>query len=78
MEGEVEVDLIIYLTKRSVKRVKVPLSGLKPDDEGHYSYGEIEGAAYQKVREEFKVDGFTTELSESELISYPEGFNYWI
>lgn len=78
MEGEVEVDLIIYVSKRVIKRVKLPISELKRDDEGSYSYDEIEAEAYRKVREEFRSDGFSVELSESELVSHPEGFEYWI
>lgn len=81
MEGEVEVEIVFYITTKIIKSVKVPISELKQDDEGLYNYDEIEKLAARKGKEELTADGVRyvhIDFSESELISFPESFDYWI
>lgn len=79
MEGEVEVEIVFYITTKIIKSVKVPISELKQDDEGLYNYDEIERLAARKGKDQLKADGVRyvhIDFSESELISRPEGFDY--
>lgn len=81
MEGEVEVEIVFYITTKIIKSVKVPISELEQDDEGMYDYDEIEKLAAIKGKDQLTADGVRyvhIDFSESELISCPEGFDYYI
>ena len=79
MEGEVEVEIVFYVTSRIIKSVKVPIAELKKDGEGLYDYDEIEKLAALKGKAELKAEGVkyvNIEFSDSELVSRPEWFDY--
>jgi hypothetical protein len=81
MDGELEVEIVFYVTSRIIKSVKVPIAELKQDREGLYDWDEIERLAALKGKAELKAEGVkysNIELSESELVSHPEDFDYWI
>jgi hypothetical protein len=79
MDGEVEVEIVFYVTSRIIKSVKVPITELNKDGEGLYDYDEIEKLAARKGKAELKADGVkyvNIEFSDSELVSRPEWFDY--
>lgn len=80
MEDEIEIDLCLYYTAKIVKKVKIPISKLTPDEDGFYDKFQIEKFAYEEGVSLIKADGikyFRIEIDEMDIVSAPDNFEYW-
>jgi hypothetical protein len=76
----IKVKVIAFYTKAIETTVEIPISDLKPDEEGFFNRLELDeiaqARAQERVREidpSLRLEG----IDEIELISAPDNFEYW-